>query len=75
MLRLRVASASQSRWPTISVTLLADVMPAIMGVSGCSTLDDKIIELVNMFLGVWVPYRRRRSIFQMSIKCGLTNDW
>ena len=39
----------------------ADVMPAITGVSGCSALD--YIELVNIFLGVWVPYRR--SIFQM----------
>ena len=39
----------------------ADVMPAITGVSGCSALDD--IELVNIFLGEWVPYRR--SIFQM----------
>ncbi len=34
----------------------ADVMPAITGVSGCSALD--YIELVNIFLGVWVPYRR-----------------
>ena len=39
----------------------ADVMPAITGVSGCSALDD--IELINVFLGVWVPYRR--NIFQM----------
>ena len=39
----------------------ADVMPAIIRVSGCSALD--YIELVNIFLGVWVPYRR--STFQM----------
>ena len=32
-----------------------DVMSAITRVSGCSALDD--IELINVFLSVWVPYR------------------
>ena len=40
----------------------ADVVPAITDVSSCSALDD-IKELGDVFLGVWVPYRR--SIFQM----------
>ena len=39
----------------------ADVMPAITGVSGSSALDD--IELVNICMGVWDPYRK--SIFLM----------
>ena len=43
----------------------ADVMPAITGVSGCSTLDD--IELVNIFMVVCLSHT-----VEAYSKCGLT---
>ena len=33
----------------------ADVVPTVVGVSSCSALDH--VQLINIFLGVWLPYR------------------